>query len=57
MLMALPFSLPHLALFAGGLHGACANEQQVQEVAPVQRQLLHLFLADELRDRGAIGVQ
>ena len=42
------FSLPHLALLARSLHGASANEQQVQKVAAIERQLLHLLLADQL---------
>ena len=45
------FAGAHLALLANGLHRACADEEQVEEVASVKRKLLDLLVADELRDR------
>ena len=50
MLMALPGALAHRALFTGGLDGAAVQKQQLQEVAPVQRQLRDLPLGDDLSD-------
>ena len=45
------FSLSHLTLLADGLNGARADKQQAQEVAPVERKLIDLSLADELSHR------
>ena len=48
--------LAHVALFAVGLDRAGAEEQQLEEVAAVQRQLRDLLLGDDLADGGGVGV-
>jgi hypothetical protein len=50
-------ALPHPALLARGLDGAGAEEEQLQEVAPIERELGHLLLGDRLADRRAAGVE
>ena len=50
-------ALPHAALFACRFHRAGAEEQQLQEVAAVERQLGDLLLGNGVSDRGAAGVE
>ncbi len=57
MLIALPDALAHRALLAVGLDRACAQEQQRQEVAPVEGQVGDLLLGDHLADGGGFGVE
>ncbi len=51
------FALAHRALFTADGDGARTHQEQLHEVAPVQRKLFHLLLADQLRQRGAVGIQ
>ena len=57
MLIALPDALPHRPLLAVGLHRARAQEQQRQEVPPVERQVRDLLLGDDLADGRRLGVE
>ena len=50
-------ALPHATLLAGRLDGAGAEEQQLQEVPAVERQVGDLLLGDGVPDRGAAGVE
>jgi hypothetical protein len=50
-------ALPHGALFALRLDGTVAEEQQLEEVAAVQRQLGDLPLGDDVADAGGLGVE
>ena len=50
-------ALAHVALLAVGLDGARAQEQQLEEVAAIQRQLGDLLFGDGLADAGAAGVE
>ncbi len=51
------FALAHGALLAAHRDRAGADQQQLHEVAPVQRKLFHLLLAHLLRQRRAVRVQ
>jgi len=49
--------LTHRPLFAPGFDRACTKEQQLEEVAAIERQFGNLPLGDGLADAGAAAVQ
>ena len=57
MLIALPTPCRMAALFTADFHGAGAQEQELDEIAAVQRQLGDLPRGDGLADAGAAGVE
>ena len=50
-------SLSHAGLFAGGLHGPRTEEQQLQEIAAVQRKFGDLLFGNRMPDRRARSVE
>lgn len=51
------FALPHLTLFAQGLHRTRAYKKKIGEIAAIQRQIRHLLLTHNLRYRGGVRIQ
>ena len=50
-------ALPHGALLAAHGDGAGADQQQLHKIAPVERQVFHLVLAHQLRQRRCVRIQ
>ena len=51
------FSLAHRALLTADRDGAGAHQEQLHEVAPVQRKLFNLLLADQVGELSAVSVE
>jgi hypothetical protein len=57
MLIAFPISLTHACLLAFRLHRPRAQEEKLQEVSTVQRQIVDLLLGDHLAYGGRVRVE